>query len=241
MDSLAMIRQRRTSQILLDVLGVVHAGQGRGKGLPLLLAVCSRADKGNWHLESFASRGRSGKLVGFEPIAGLERCGEFSTLPQSRDCPSSFLGTRGTRKWEQVGLAPNPARRLLGQQIGSRGLAEQDGVVISQEIVRGGKLHLNRAVASHEVSRARHELAMQRQKVLTDVRIAFYETLIAQRQAELGRELVEIGERSKQTAERLMDAKEIAKLDLLQARITLEEDKIIAQNAHHRYSRLGAA
>jgi cobalt-zinc-cadmium efflux system outer membrane protein len=138
--------------------------------------------------------------------------------------------------WEQVGLAPNPRVGYSGQQIGSRGLAEQDGVVISQEIVRGGKLHLNRAVASHEVSRARHELAMQRQKVLTDVRIAFYETLIAQRQAELGRELVEIGERSKQTAERLIEAKEIPKLDLLQARITLDEDKLIAQNAHHRYS-----
>jgi outer membrane protein, heavy metal efflux system len=138
--------------------------------------------------------------------------------------------------WEQVGLAPNPTVGYSGQQIGSRGLAEQDGVVISQEIVRGGKLSLNRAVASHEVARARHELALQQQKVLTDVRIAFYETLIAQRQAEQSQQLVAISEKSRQTADRLLAAKEIAKLDVLQAQLTLDEDKIQARNATHRYT-----
>ena len=37
--------------------------------------------------------------------------------------------------YTQVGLPPNPTVGYSGQQIGSRGLAEQDGVFINQEII----------------------------------------------------------------------------------------------------------
>ncbi|MES2791195.1 MAG: TolC family protein, partial [Planctomycetota bacterium] len=85
----------------------------------------------------------------------------------------------------QVGLRPNPSVGYDGQQVGSGGRAEQHGVMFSQEFVRGGKLRLNRAVADREIERAHRELAVQQQKVITDVRIAFYQVLLAQRQIEL--------------------------------------------------------
>jgi hypothetical protein len=60
--------------------------------------------------------------------------------------------------WLQVGLPPNPNVGYEGQQLGSGGLAEQHGVVFNQEIVRGGKLKLNRLVAQREVLVAEQEL-----------------------------------------------------------------------------------
>ena len=41
--------------------------------------------------------------------------------------------------WVQVGLPPNPSVGYSGQQLGSNGLAEQHGVYVTQEIIRGGK------------------------------------------------------------------------------------------------------
>src|SRR5262245_60858439 len=75
----------------------------------------------------------------------------------------------------QVGLLPNPTVGYEGQQLGSGGRAEQHGVLFSQEIVRGGKLRLNRAVARQQLARAQQELSVARRRVLTDVRIGFYQ------------------------------------------------------------------
>lgn len=79
--------------------------------------------------------------------------------------------------WVQVGLAPNPNAGYEGQQLGSGGRAEQQGVWVEQELVRGGKLRVNREIAAREISRANQELTAQRQRVSTDVRILFFQAL----------------------------------------------------------------
>ncbi len=134
----------------------------------------------------------------------------------------------------QVGLPPNPSAGYEGQQIGSRGLAEQDGVFVSQEIVRGGKLKLNRQVAAQEWVRAEQELSAQQQRVLTDVRVAYYEVLIAQRQDSLTTELLQVARRALNVAEGLLKGKEVGRVDVLQAELETENAEIIARNARHR-------
>lgn len=136
--------------------------------------------------------------------------------------------------WVQVGLPPNPTVGYQGQQIGSRGQAEQDGALIEQEIVRGGKLRLSREVAAQEVARARQELAMQQQRVLTDVRIAYYQVLVAQKQKSMTDQLVEIANRGSEAANALFDAKEVSRADVLQAELEVENAQILAQNARNR-------
>ncbi|MDA1049362.1 MAG: hypothetical protein O3C40_02640 [Planctomycetota bacterium] len=64
--------------------------------------------------------------------------------------------TRG--KWVQVGLPPNTTLGYSGQQIGSHGQAEQQGVYIQQKFVRGHKLRLNRAIVDQEIEQARSSL-----------------------------------------------------------------------------------
>jgi cobalt-zinc-cadmium efflux system outer membrane protein len=136
----------------------------------------------------------------------------------------------------QVGLPPNPSFGYEGQQLGSGGLAEQHGVLFSQEIVRGGKLRLNRAVASSERMRIEQELAAQQMRVLTDVRIAYYEVLLAQRQIDIADNLIRIGSEGSETVDALFKAKEVGRADILQAQLETENARILSQNACNRYT-----
>ncbi|MFO0903388.1 MAG: TolC family protein [Pirellulales bacterium] len=136
--------------------------------------------------------------------------------------------------WLQAGLAPNPLVGYSGQQIGSRGLAEQDGVVVQQEIVRGGKLRLSRAVAEQEIQRVEMEFSTEQMRALTVARKAYYDAMVAQKRAQFNDQLVEIGARGVQVAESLLKAKEIGRTDLLQARIVADQARILQTNSRNR-------
>jgi cobalt-zinc-cadmium efflux system outer membrane protein len=147
---------------------------------------------------------------------------------------SSALVEAARGNWVQVGLPPNPSVGYEGQQIGSRGLAEQDGVFVGQEFVRGGKLRLNREIAAQEVAMAQHRLAAQQQRVLTDVRMAYYQVLIAQRQQRLTGELRNIAGQGVKTAEALQKGKEVGRVDVIQSQLEFENAEILVQNAQNR-------
>lgn len=138
--------------------------------------------------------------------------------------------------WVQVGLLPNPSVGYSGQQLGSGGLAEQHGVQITQEVVRGGKLKLNRQAAAHEVARAEQELVAQQFRVLTDVRSAFYRVLIAQRQIDLAYRMMNVHKQAVDTTQKLFDAKEISKLDVLDTQLDYENAQIVLQNGQHTHA-----
>ncbi len=138
--------------------------------------------------------------------------------------------------WIQEGLPPNPNVGYEGQQIGSGGRAEQDGVFVEQEFVRGGKLRLNRQVAAQEWVRREQELAAQQQRVVTDVRIAYYQVLVAERQQKLTGELLGIAKEAAKVADDLLRAKEVGRADVVQAQLEVGNAEILAQNALNRYS-----
>jgi cobalt-zinc-cadmium efflux system outer membrane protein len=148
---------------------------------------------------------------------------------------AASLASAARGNWTQVGLMPNPSVGYEGQQLGSGGQAEQHGVLFTQEIVRKDKLRLNRAVAEQEVARAEMELVAQQQRVLTDVRIAFYRALLAQRQIDITAELLGIGRQGVQATENLFRAQEGNRVDVLQAQIELESAEILAENARNRH------
>lgn len=154
--------------------------------------------------------------------------------PSVQRAAAMVAAANGT--WVQVGLAPNPSVGYEGQQLGSGGLAEQHGVLFSQEIVRGGKLALNRAVAGNERLRLEQELEAQRLRVLTDVRIAYFQVLLAQRQIDLTNNLIEIGQAGAKTVDALYRSQEVGKSDVLQAQLEIENSQILAENAKNRYA-----
>jgi cobalt-zinc-cadmium efflux system outer membrane protein len=152
--------------------------------------------------------------------------------PSLAESTARINAARG--RWEQVGLAPNPYAGYSDQQVGSP-TADQRGVVFGQEFITGKKLQLNRAVASQEVQRAQQEFAAQQMRVLTDVRIAFFSALAAQQRSKLAKEIGESTVGAVNITQKRLDAKEVGKSDLLQARIEFETAQILQRRSQNQY------
>ncbi|MFO0078686.1 MAG: TolC family protein [Planctomycetota bacterium] len=195
---------------------------------PPLPAIVSAAEAG---LEPVAEAGASGPAATVWGLVDLESMA-FANNPSISRASARVEAARGNQL--QVGLRPNPLVGYEGQQLGSGGRAEQQGIGVSQEIVRGGKLQLNRAVASQEVMRAEQELAMEQLRVQTDVRIAFYNVLLAQERLALANKLVELSQQGATAVDTLLRIKEANRADVLQAQLEVENAAIVVQAAENR-------
>ncbi|MEN6404945.1 MAG: TolC family protein [Thermoguttaceae bacterium] len=136
----------------------------------------------------------------------------------------------------QVGLYPNPTVGYLGSEIGNEGRAGQQGSYVGQEIVTAGKLRLRRDVVAQEVRQAEFTWQSQRQRLLTDVRRSFYDVLVAQRKMELTEQLLRISEEGMHSTESLVQAKEAARADVLQAKIEAESTRVLLERSRNQYA-----
>lgn len=134
----------------------------------------------------------------------------------------------------QVGLKPNPTLSYAGDEMGDEGRGGMQGARIGQEIVTGGKLQARVATASREVEQAEQAFQAQRYRVLNDVRSVWFEALVAQRAVDLNAQLVEIGNRGVKAAEGLLSAKEVSRIDVLQAKIEADSAKLQLNSAQNR-------
>jgi len=135
----------------------------------------------------------------------------------------------------QVGLYPNPNIGYKATDIGVRGYSGKQGAFFSQEFVTGGKLKQNQAVALQTVEQCQYAWQAQCQRVVNDVQRAFYDVLIAQTTMELNDELVRIEREGVQAADALFAAKEVSRVDVLQARIEANTANILAEKSRNRH------
>jgi outer membrane protein, heavy metal efflux system len=143
-------------------------------------------------------------------------------------------GARG--QWLQAGLYPNPVVGYSAEEVGAGGTAGLQGAYISQELVRGGKLPLARAIAAQEVRQSELQLAVQRYRVLNDVRTAFYDTLVAQQAVEITAQLLQVSEQGLQVATNLLRAEEGNRIDVLQASVEADTARIALEQARNRHA-----
>lgn len=136
-------------------------------------------------------------------------------------------------RWVQAGLYPNPVVGYHATEIGNLGRAGQQGAFVNQRFITGGKRKLDRDVAVREVEQARFEFEAQRTRVLSDVRVRFYEALVAQRRVELTKGLADIGDESVKASETLLEARRVSENALLQAEIEAESAYILYDNAQN--------
>ena len=136
----------------------------------------------------------------------------------------------------QAGLRRNPVIGYSAEDVGIDGSAGQQGMVVRQEILTGGKRRLSRNVAGHEVHEARWTWTVQQRRVLGDVRAGYYEVLLAQRMIDVNQQLVRVGEESAKTTQLLKDAADVSQSDVLQARIEAEVASLSLHEArnHHQ-------
>lgn len=133
----------------------------------------------------------------------------------------------------QGGLYPNPAFGYFADDIGENGTAGKQGGFVGQQFVTGGKLRLNRAIGGQEVQEFQFRRDAQQLRVLSDVRLRFYDSLVAQRRVELSNELVKIAGQSQDISQRLLQAQQVSQSDLLQAQIESQESQILINNAQN--------
>ncbi|MDG1897277.1 MAG: TolC family protein [Fuerstiella sp.] len=119
----------------------------------------------------------------------------------------------------QVTRNPNPTVGYLASEVGNEGQAGQQGVFLSQDIVRGGKLCLDGQVQQRGVSIAAHELQIRRLKVEADVRLAFIQVAVTQERLILLNRLQTSLDRAAGTVERLVKAGESSLSASLQSRL----------------------
>ena len=138
---------------------------------------------------------------------------------------------------QQVGVRANPTVGYWGSQLVDKS-TEQNGAFIHQEFVRGNKLAFNRNVLAHTLNAQRWEAETQRYRVLTDVRMRFFEALAAQRQLEATIKFAIVAERGVEVAIARQDAKEGTIIEVLQSRTLMSEIKLAEEQTQAAY--LGA-
>ncbi|MFO0809036.1 MAG: TolC family protein [Gemmataceae bacterium] len=159
--------------------------------------------------------------VGLDGIAGV-------ALQQHPLLAKAALAVEAARgKAFQAGLYPNPTVSVnldeLGDRTGPQGVNTLP--LVSQEIVTGGKLKLDRAAATKEVDQATLALDSQCFTLLANVRTAFFEAMALQRRTELLGELVRLAEQSTEQSAKLVESGLSARLDLVQLEVELERLK----------------
>lgn len=137
-------------------------------------------------------------------------------------------------RWVQAGLRPNPSLGFSGQQLFSNGQAEQIGLYAGQRVIRTEKLTASQIVVCREMDVAMQQLATQQQRVLTDVRLRFYEVLIAQRRKQVTEELVKIAQESLNKTNSLLEAELGTKIDVLRSTVELQESKLQLETAKNQ-------
>ncbi|MFO0897789.1 MAG: TolC family protein [Pirellulales bacterium] len=138
-------------------------------------------------------------------------------------------------RWLQSGLYLNPNVGYAGFQMGDSGKAGQQGMYFEQMFITPGKLSLNRATASQDVRRAEELFAAQRQRVINDVSLRYFDVLYAQRATEVTRELLRIGEQGQKAAEDLFRGEQVSRIDVLQARVEVHAARINLRKAENRH------
>lgn len=180
------------------------------------------------------------------PALGLDELVQIGLSQNPRLSQSAFAIDSARGRAVQAGLYPNPTVSINLDELGDR--TGPGGVntipLVSQEIVTGGKLKLSRAAATKEVDQATLNLMAQRYTLLGNIRQSYYEVVTLQRRIEILGDLVKLAEKSAEQTQKLLDAKQVARLDLVQLEVELErlrtEEDATRRELPAAYRRLAA-
>ena len=139
---------------------------------------------------------------------------------------------------QQSGLYPNPTVGYQGEQIrgGIQGGGEQ-GFFVSQDIVLGGKLGLNRNIFEQEKRQVEAEAEEQRLRVFNRVRMLYHQALAAQQMVDLKHKLAKLAEDVVETSRQLGNVGQADQPDVLQAEVEEEQAELAVVSAEQNQIR----
>jgi cobalt-zinc-cadmium efflux system outer membrane protein len=135
----------------------------------------------------------------------------------------------------QAGLYPNPRIAYRGDEMGDSNTAGFQGTNLAQEIVTKHKLALAQDVISQQVNQAVQDFAAQEFRVRNDVKLRFYEVLLAQRAMELNQEMVRLSRATADAADDLFRANQVARSDVLQASVEFQNVQLQSVRASNAF------
>ncbi|MDX1926185.1 MAG: TolC family protein [Pirellulaceae bacterium] len=138
--------------------------------------------------------------------------------PTLRQARAQVEAARGAAL--QAGLRPNPFVGTVAEQIGVNGTAgELQGGFVSQEFVRGNKLGLSREKYLQRGRIAETNWTAQKQRVLNDVSVKFYQALAAQLMVKIQQQAFEVSEDNLLTLKEMMNMGQVGEAEVLQAEV----------------------
>ena len=176
-------------------------------------------------------------------LADLERMAleNNPTLPQAL---SEIEAARGRAK--QAGLLPNPTVGYAGSEISGGPVIRggEHGLFVEQTIPLGGKLGLSRQIFDREATQAESLRDVQRQRILTDVRVLYYGALATERRVTVRQSLAALGAEAVTVTRQLFNTGAADRPDVLTAEIEAQQLQVAletAQNERYRvWQRLAA-
>ncbi|VTU01462.1 outer membrane efflux protein : Outer membrane efflux protein OS=Planctomyces limnophilus (strain ATCC 43296 / DSM 3776 / IFAM 1008 / 290) GN=Plim_1582 PE=4 SV=1: OEP: OEP [Gemmataceae bacterium] len=157
--------------------------------------------------------------------AGVDEFVQLAVTRNPRLARATIAIEAAQGRYVQAGLYPNPELAVNWDEIGDRTGA--GGILtaprVSQTIVTGKKLSLSQAVVAREVDQATLELISERYAVVAAVRASFYEAYTLQQRAGVLRELVKIADDGVGIGKSLLEAKQIARLDMVQLEVQQQQ------------------
>jgi outer membrane protein, heavy metal efflux system len=128
---------------------------------------------------------------------------------------------------KQAGLYPNPTIGYYGDEIrGGFSQGGKQGGFVSQTIVTGGKLRAARRVAELQANEVETSGQVQRQRILNNVRISFYQVLAAQRLVDVRQNLAKLAADAAQTSRQLGNVGQADRPDILQAEVEQQQTNV---------------
>jgi cobalt-zinc-cadmium efflux system outer membrane protein len=176
-------------------------------------------------------------------LADIERMAleNNPTLPQAL---SEIEAARG--RATQAGLLPNPTIGYTGSEVSGGPIIRggEHGVFVEQTIPLGGKLGLSRQIFNREATQAEALRDVQRQRILTDVRVLYYEALAAERRIDVRQRLAALGAEAVTVTRQLFNTGAADRPDVLTSEIEAHQLHVAletAQNDRYRvWHRLAA-
>lgn len=135
----------------------------------------------------------------------------------------------------QLTRYPNPTAGWVQSTPSRMSQGATQGAFISQDIVTAGKLRLAGQAERFEIEMRCLQLRAQVGRVLNDVRVRYYEVLGAQQSMATAAELQRLAEDDLKVIARLVEARQAARPDLLQAEIHVSAVRASLQDARIRH------
>ncbi len=136
-------------------------------------------------------------------------------------------------KFWQASLGPNPTLQYNADEVGDDGSAGLHTVSVSQKFLRGGKLVRSMQVVNRQIVQNAAAFELRKAQLANRVRARFNDVLIAQKRIQLMTELLENADESVKVNERQLEAKQISRNPVLQARILKNTSELLLKNARN--------